>query len=149
MTDGYLAAGESQKSIDFAVARMEDTKIAPEHQAFLLITVGNAWKAQSEWEKAVKAFRRAHAAYNNDKDHGFRRRILITEAEAAERAKDYNLAVHCWTELIPTYNEEKDKRIRAISQIKRLQSLARKSSKMDMGSLDNDDGKEDDISLDE
>ena len=149
MSDGYLAAGEFEKCIAFTEARLKDTKVQPTHQADLHITIARAWSGQEEWEKAMKSFKEAHRAFNNDKDQLFRRKILIFEAHAAEMAKDYNRAVYCWTELIPTYSdEEKDLKNRAVGNVRRLQPLARKNSKVEMGTLDDDDNSEG-ISLDE
>ena len=150
MASGYLAAGEYEKCIEFAAARLKDTKIHPAHQAYIQITVGNAWKGKKDWEKALKAFDEAHRVFNDDKDSEFRRTILLTEAEAAENAKDYVRAVHCWTDIIPTYDsqEEKDLINNAKRNVIRLQPLARKNNKISMGSLEDDDDKEG-ISLDE
>ena len=149
MASGYLAAGEYEKCIEFAAARLKDTKIHPAHQAYIQITVGNAWKGKKDWGKALKAFDEAHRVFNNDKDSEFRRTILLTEAEAAEKAKDYVRAVHCWTDIIPTYDpvEQKDRINNAKRNVIRLQPLARKNSNISTGSLEDDDREK--ISLDE
>ena len=150
MASGYLAAGEYEKCVEFATARLKDTKIQPRRQAYVHITIGNAWKGLEEWAKALKSFDEAHRAFNNDKDSEFRRTILLTEAEAAEKAKDYVRAVHCWTDIIPTYDpmEQKDLINNAKRNVIRLQPLARKNNKISMGSLEDDDNSEG-ISLDE
>ena len=149
MAGGYLQTGAFEKCIAFVNARLEDTKISAYHKSLIFITVGNAWKGLQDWEKALKAFSEAHRAHNNERDFGFRRQILVTEADAAEKAQDYNRAVACWTDLIPTYgSEEKDQKARAIAQVRRLQPLARKNSKIDIGTLYDDDSK-DTITLDE
>ena len=129
---------------------MKDTRILPAHQADLCITMGEALNYLEEWERALKAFKEAHRAYNNDGDKNFRRKILISEAKAAEMAKDYSRALACWTDIIPTYDSQDEK-----SQIKdaqrnvaRLSAIARKNNKISMGSLDDDDSAET-ISLDE
>ena len=98
----------------------------------------------------MKAFKEAHRAYNNDGDKNFRRKILVSEAKAAEMAKDYNRAVACWTDIIPTYDsqEEKSQINAAKRNVARLSAIARKNNKISMGSLDDDDSAET-ISLDE
>ena len=50
-------------------------------------------------------------------------------------------AVHCWTDIIPTYDsqEEKDLINNAKRNVIRLQPLARKNNKISMGSLEDDD----------
>ena len=151
MTRGYLGAKAYEKCIAYAEARLEDTKLSALHQSDLHITIGEAYNYLGEWEKALKAFKEAHRVFNNDKDKTFRRKILILEAKAAEMAKDYNLAVWCWTELIPAYSaeEEKDYIKAAKGNVVRLQPLARKNSKISMGSLDDDDSDDGVISLDE
>ena len=65
-------------------------------------------------------------------------------------AKDYNRAVACWTDIIPTYDsqEEKSQINDAKRNVGRLSALARKNSKISMGSLDDDDAGEP-ISLDD
>ena len=149
MASGYLAAQEYQRCIAFAEARLNDTRIDPAHRAYLHIEIAAAWKGLKEWQKALKSYDEAHRAFNNDKDANFRRKILLPEAEAAEQAKDYVRAVHCWTDLMPTYNEEeKDLYNRAKRNVLRLQPLARKDSKPVTGSMDDEDGL-DGISLDE
>ena len=150
MTRGYLQAKAYEKCIAYAEARVADTKLSAGHQTDLFITIGEAYNYMEEWEKALKAFKEAHRAYNNDKDARFRQKILISEAKAAEMLKDYNHAVYCWTELIPTYDpsEQKDQLNYAKGNVVRLQPLARKNSKISMGSLEDDDDKEG-ISLDE
>lgn len=149
LADGYLAANQFETCVSFATARLADTKLNSAHQADVLITVARAWMGLKAWDKAMKAFKDAHLAFNNDKDKAFRRKILLFEADAAEKAKDYNRAVWCWMELIPTYSEEeKDWAKRARGHVKRLQPLARKNSKVDVGTL-NDDDSSDAISLDE
>ena len=130
-------------------ARLKDTNMQQARQADLYITIARAWSGLEEWKKSLSAFREAHRVFNDDKNKGFRRKILIFEARAAEMAKDYNRAVYCWSELIPTYGkEEADWANRARGNIRRLQPLARKNNKVEMGSL-NDDDKGEDISLDE
>lgn len=150
MTDGYLAAGDAEKCIEYAFARMKDVRIDPAHLAYLYITVAEAYKKLENWKDALKAFSDAHRAFNNDKDKSFRRRILISEAEAAEKDKDYVRALNCWIEMVPTYDstEEQDKIKAAQAQVARLSPLARKANKVNVGSLDDDDSS-DPISLDE
>ena len=150
MCRGYLGAKAYEKCVDYAEARMKDTRISPAHQADLFITMGEALNYLEEWERALKAFKEAHRAYNNDGDKNFRRKILVSEAKAAEMAKDYNRAVACWTDIIPTYDsqEEKSQINAAKRNVARLSAIARKNNKISMGSLDDDDSAET-ISLDE
>ena len=150
MCRGYLGAKAYEKCVDYAEARMKDTRILPAHQADLFITVGEALNYLEEWERALKAFKEAHRAHNNDGDKNFRRKILVSEAKAAEMAKDYNRAVACWTDIIPTYDsqEEKSQINAAKRNVARLSAIARKNNKISMGSLDDDDSAET-ISLDE
>jgi len=150
MTAGYLAAGECEKCIAFAEARLKDVQIDAKHQAYVYITIARAWMKMKNWQEALSAFSAAHRTFNDDRDREFRRAILVSEAEAAEQAKDYVRAVACWTSIIPVYGriEEKDYIARAKANVARLQPLARKNNRISAGSLDDDDSKEP-ISLDE
>lgn len=150
MVRGYFGAKVYAKAIAYAEARLKDTKLSPAHQADLYISNGECFNYMEEWEKAMKAFKEAHRVFNNDKDVNFRRQILLFEAKAAEMMKDYNRAAWCWTEMAPTYDsvEEKGKIKAARANAGRLTALARKNTKMSVGSL-NEDESINSISLDE
>ena len=149
MANAYLAAGEYDKCVAYVEKTVGEVKIASWHLAYLYITVGNALKRQEKWAEALKAFSEAHRQRNNEKDVSFLRAIMITEAETAEQAKEYGRAVDCWLALVPTYSdEEKDKKKYAQGNAARLQPLARKATKLNIGSLDDDDDA-DPITLDE
>ena len=140
MAKAYLAAGEYDKCVAYVEKTVGEVKLASFHLAYLYITVGNALKRQEKWEEALKAYSEAHRQRNNEKDVSFLRAIMITEAETAEQAKEYQRAVNCWMALIPTYSdEEKDKKKYAERNATRLQPLARKANKLNVGSLDDDD----------
>ena len=147
---GYLSAQEYDRCVEYADARLKDTSLDRDGRTDLHFFVARAHMYKEDWPKALKAFDETHRAHNDDKDKIFRRKVLPFEAIAAEKDKDYERAVNCLTELIPTYDPEEGKQyIKELKdRILKLQPLARKSTKITMGTLDDDDSKES-ISLDE
>ena len=151
LTDDYLTVKEYAKCQAFAAARLGDTKLSGAHQAQLHIFCGKAWRGLEQWEKAMKSFKEAHRANNNEKDAAFLLQILDPEAVVAEKLKDYVHAVNCWLALTKLYDEltEMHRIRRAQKNAERLQELIKKDggAKIKVGSMDDDSS--DAISLDE
>ena len=149
MARGYLAAKEYGKCIGYAEARMKDTKLPADRQAALQISIAEAAAYQQDWGRSLKAYKEAHRILPRI-DVIYWRSIVAAEARVAEKAKDYERAVLCWMEMIPTWDPTVEGRAinAAKEQVRRLQPLARKGAKLaDPVSSDDDSG--DAISLDE
>ena len=148
MTRAYLGAKAYERCIAYAEERLKDTTLAAEHQAHLQIAIGEAASYREDWARALKAYKEAHRLLPRI-DVIYWRSVVTAEARAAEKAKDYERAVFCWMEMIPTWDPTESRAIYAAKeQVRRLQPLARKGAKMaDPASSDDDSG--DTISLDE
>ena len=146
MARGYLAAKEYGKCIGYAEARLKDTKLPADRQAALQISIAEAAAYQQDWGRSLKAYKEAHRLLPKI-DVIYWRSVVVAEARVAERAKDYERAVFCWMEIIPTYDPTVEGRaIHSVKQqVARLQPLARKAFKADTS----DDDEAPPLSLDE
>ena len=137
MARGYLAAKAYETCIAYAEARLKDTKIAADRQAALQISIAEAAACRQDWQRSLAAYKEAHRLLPRI-DVIYWRSIVVAEARVAEKAKDYERAVFCWMEIIPTYDPTVEGRaIHSVKQnVARLQPLVRKNLKADISDDD-------------
>ena len=131
-----LDAGEVQKGLAFAEARLKDTKFDADHKADLYVVLANAWRGQQEWQKALRAYdavRRLAPGISLW-------RTAEGEAQAAEKTGDYKRAITCYQRLLPYCTGEAAwNRNRLMRNIKRLEGVVKKTQKDVPASLNDDD----------
>ena len=136
MLKGYEAAGEHQAAIDYCDARIADSNLPDEDQAFMLLVKVDAYMALGDNKAACKVFDVAHKRCRNYNDRSWKLKTLLKEGSAAEACQDWKRAYRCYADIAIVYNDEEgDLKRSAVNKMNRVAKYV----KTDAPSIDPED----------
>ena len=125
MVDAYLAGRQPQAAIDYAEARMKDTKLSGPDKTALYIQEASGYIAQSNWDAAAKVYRFAH-----QEGGPIGREVLKSEGWVAEQREDWKTAQSCYGAESKMYgSEEEDLKAGCIARCARVTAKLREKEK--------------------
>ena len=125
MVDAYLAGGQPQAAIDYAEARLQDTKLSGPDKTALYIRKASGYIAMSDWDAAARVYRFAH-------QEGGRigREVLKSEGWVAEQREDWKTAQSCYGAESKMYgSEEEDLKAGCVARCARVTKKLREKER--------------------
>ena len=125
MVAAYLAGGQPQAAIDYAEARLQDTKLFGPDKTALYIRKASGYIAMSDWDAAARVYRFAH-------QEGGRigREVLKSEGWVAEQREDWKTAQSCYGAESKMYgSEEEDLKAGCVARCARVTKKLREKER--------------------